>query len=650
MSRLPTVIASACFAVAGMAAWGTAHFGADWIETRSVEALDQVFAQETLDWIEVYPDGLILNMTGTAPSEAARFRAITLAGTVVGSGRIVDAMDVVDPKSIAPPRFSLEILRNDTGISLIGLVPSDGGRAQLSDGIAALDADVPVTDMVEQTTRAVPDQWADAVDFALRSLQDLPRSKISVSEDRVEITAIADSAKQKAALEAAIARRAPSGITLEMSISAPRPVLTPFTLRFTKDGDAVAFDACSADTDAALDKIVRAAASVGFEGKADCVVGLGVPSVSWADAVSLGIAALDDLGGGTITFSDADVTLIAADTTPQSTFDRIIGQLESDLPEVFSLHSVLPSKPDTDATQAEAPEFVATRSPEGIVQMRGRLSDVAQEAAVLSFARAHFGTEDTYIATRQDPDLPNGWPARVFAGLEALSHLNNGTLIVQPDTVEVRGDTGSRTARADMSRLLSSKLGESADFAVAVVYDELLDPTANIPTPEECVARMNAVLEVKKITFEPGSADIDSSAVQQVEQLAAAFEDCDRIRVEIGGHTDSQGREEMNLNLSQQRADAVRSALVDRGVEPAALQAVGYGESQPIEDNGTEEGREANRRIAFLLIKNPVPVSIPVPVAPPVPTSASATDAEALDDIPETGETADPSQEAAADE
>lgn len=638
MSRLPTVIATACFAVAGAAAWGTAHFGADWIETRSVQALDQVFAQEALDWVEVYPDGLILNVTGTAPSEAARFRAITVAGTVVGSGRIVDAMDVVDPESIAPPRFSLEILRNDIGISLIGLVPSDGGRAQLSEGLANLGAEVPVTDLVEQTARDVPEHWTDAVDFALRSLQDLPRSKISVSKDRVEITAIADSAMQKATLEAAIARRAPAGIALAMSISAPRPVITPFTLRFTKDGDAVAFDVCSADTDAARDQIVRAAASVGFEGKADCVVGLGVPSASWADAVSLGITALDDLGGGTITFSDADVTLIAADTTPQSTFDRTIGQLESDLPDVFSLHSVLPRNPESSAPQAEVPEFVATRSPEGILQMRGRLGDVAQEAAVLSFARAHFGSKDTYIATRQDPELPNGWPARVFAGLEALSHLNNGTLIVQPSTVEVRGDTGSRTARADMSRILSSKLGESSDFSLAVIYDELLDPTANIPTPEECVARMNAVLEVKKITFEPGSADIDSSAVDQVEKLAAAFEDCDRIRVEIGGHTDSQGREEMNLNLSQQRADAVRSALVDRGVEPAALQAVGYGETQPIEDNGTEEGREANRRIAFRLIANPGPAA------------ALAAEAAASAEAPDAGETADPSQEAAADE
>ena len=605
MSRLPTMIAGAAFLLAGAASWGTAKSGAAWIEERSVGALARVLSQEGLDWVEVYPDGLILNLSGTAPSEAARFRAITVAGAVVDSRRLVDAMDVVDPQTLTPPRFSLEILRNDKGISVIGLVPSDGGRAQLAEGLQGFGEDVPVTNLVEQAEHAVPETWRASVDFALRSLQDMPRSKISLSEDRIDITAVTDSPEQKASLETSLARRVPQGMTLALSISAPRPVITPFTLRFTKDATGVSFDACSADSTAARDEILAAATAAGFEGKADCVVGLGVPTVSWAEAVSSGIAALSELGGGTITFSDADITLIASEATPQIRFDRIVGELESTLPAVFSLHAVLPPKPDSVEAGEETPEFVATRSPEGIVQMRGRLSTKAQEAAVFSFARAHFGTSDTYIATREDPELPDGWPVRVFAGLEALSYLNNGTLIVQPETVAVRGDTGSRSARSDVARVLSAKLGESADFSVQVSYDERLDPTANLPTPEECVARMNAVLEVKKITFAPGSADIDASAEEQLEQLAAAFEDCDRIRVEIGGHTDSQGREEMNLNLSQQRADAVRSGLVDRGVEPAALVSVGYGEAQPIADNGTSEGREANRRIAFLLIPEP---------------------------------------------
>ena len=79
---------------------------------------------------------------------------------------------------------------------------------------------------------------------------------------------------------------------------------------------------------------------------------------------------------------------------------------------------------------------------------------------------------------------------------------------------------------------------------------------------------------------------------------------CEHIKMEISGHTDSQGREEMNLNLSQLRADAVKSALLSRRVKVKNLISKGYGERFPIADNKTEEGREINRRIEFKLIKN----------------------------------------------
>ena len=72
--------------------------------------------------------------------------------------------------------------------------------------------------------------------------------------------------------------------------------------------------------------------------------------------------------------------------------------------------------------------------------------------------------------------------------------------------------------------------------------------------------------------------------------------------MEIAGHTDSQGREEMNQSLSQSRAEAVLQALMARRVLTSNLSAKGYGESRPIADNDTEDGREENRRIEFTII------------------------------------------------
>jgi OOP family OmpA-OmpF porin len=88
-----------------------------------------------------------------------------------------------------------------------------------------------------------------------------------------------------------------------------------------------------------------------------------------------------------------------------------------------------------------------------------------------------------------------------------------------------------------------------------------------------------------------------------MDDIAEILRDCGDIRIEIGGHTDSQGREEMNESLSQERAQAVLNELRARRVLTSSFTAKGYGESQPIADNDTEEGREANRRIEFRLLR-----------------------------------------------
>ena len=119
------------------------------------------------------------------------------------------------------------------------------------------------------------------------------------------------------------------------------------------------------------------------------------------------------------------------------------------------------------------------------------------------------------------------------------------------------------------------------------------------------------VLAKQKITFPPGSAEIDAATGQLMTRLADAMNECTALPLEIAGHTDSQGSEEGNRALSQARADAVLLALQGRRVEVSEMRAVGYGEARPIADNETEEGREANRRIEFTLIGAPVaPVAL----------------------------------------
>ncbi len=579
------------------------------VENRSSAAVRARLDAAAMTWASVEADGLQVVLTGTAPNEAARFRAINLAGGVVEASRVRDGLDVTPARAIEAPRFSVEMLRNDDGIQLIGLLPEpvlnvDGavaaviGEADLAAAAAALTPGRDVVDMLEKAAYPAPQGWDDALTFGLLALEMLPRAKISVAADRIEVTAISDSEAEKRRLEAELRAAAPDGIDLVLDISAPRPVLTPFTLRFLIGEAGARFDACSADTDLARNRIIVAATAAGMTARATCTVGLGVPSPRWAEAVEVGIRAVKELGQGTITFSDGDVTLEAAVGTPQATFDRVVGELQTALPPAFSLDAVLPRAAEVQEGPAE---FTATLSVEGKVELRGRLIDEMQRDAVDAFAKAKFGSTDVYTATRLDGNLPQGWPVRVLAGIEALAELENGSLTVRADTVEVAGVTGSQTAQDRITQTLSAALGQGARFRVIVSYDEDLDPLAALPTPEECKTEIDTATARQKITFTPGSAEIASTAQSTIAALADILTDCPGIALEIAGHTDAQGSEGGNLALSQARAEAVRIALQGRGVDVSAITAKGYGEAVPIADNDTVPGREANRRIAFTL-------------------------------------------------
>jgi OOP family OmpA-OmpF porin len=598
------------FAAAAAVALVAAQATVSQVEKRSVLAVQETLLYQGHEWASVLGDGLQVILEGEAPTEAVRFRAISAAGGQVDASRVIDNLSVSDSAKIVPPEFAIEILRNNAGVSLIGLIPASTDREALTKRIQNIADGLPVTDLLESGDYPEPETWRAAVNYALRALGLLNKSKISVNADRVLVNAISDSPEEKRRLEIALARNTPNGVRLAVEISAPRPVISPFTTRFVLDEDGARFDACTADTDEALTKILAAASEVGFQERATCVLALGAPSQTWGEAVALAISAIGDLEGGTVTISDTDVTLVAPVGTALSTFDNIVGRLENALPDAFAVSAELLVLPD--ATSGALPLFTATRSPEGQVQLRGRVPDQITNTVVENFSNAKFGQRNITMSTRITEGLPSGWSVRVLAGLEALSELSNGAVSVEPSTLIVRGNTGDQDASATIARLLIEKLGQSADFEIDVTYVKALDPIAGIPTPQECIAQVKAATEGRKITFDPGSVDLAAVTQPVIDDIAEILKKCGDLPIRVSGFTDSQGREVMNQQLSQDRADAVLTALRARRVPVSTFESVGFGEENPIADNDTEDGREANRRIEFsLIVPEPAPEEAP---------------------------------------
>lgn len=573
------------------------------IESRTDRAVTARLESQNIDWITVRSDGLQVHLSGTAPNEAARFRAVNMVGAIIDSSRIRDGLDVTPASAIAAPDFSVQMLRTEDGIQLIGLMPQTPAEGTLTEealaeAAAALTPGVDLQNILESANYPAPQTWGAALAFGLEALKRLPRSKISVGADAVAVTAISDSVEEKRRLERELRALAPEGVRLVMDISAPRPVITPFTLRFVVDAEGARFDSCSADTERAQRQILSAAMTAGVTGTPPCTIGLGTPTPRWAEAVSQTIRAVAELGSASVTFSDADITLLASSDVTQTAFDKVVGELETGLPDAFSLTSTLEQK---EAAAQGPAEFTATLSEAGQLDLRGRLTDEMQRQAIDAYARAAFEGTEVRTATRVDSTLPDGWPVRVLAGLEALSLVENGSLLVRADSVEVTGVTGSTETRGRITQILSGKLGQGETFRVNVRYDEALDPVASMPTPEECAADVNAVIARTKITFTPASAEIATTARPVLDELAGILTACPPMQMQIGGHTDSQGSEGGNQALSQARAEAVLLALQGRRVDISGMTALGYGEATPIADNATEAGREANRRIEFVL-------------------------------------------------
>ena len=108
---------------------------------------------------------------------------------------------------------------------------------------------------------------------------------------------------------------------------------------------------------------------------------------------------------------------------------------------------------------------------------------------------------------------------------------------------------------------------------------------------------------LSNIFFNVDKADLKSESFPELNRLATFLKSNPSARLEISGHTDSQGSEQHNKSLSEQRAQSVKNYLVTKGCNTANITAVGYGASKPVADNASEKGRAANRRVEFRILK-----------------------------------------------
>jgi outer membrane protein OmpA-like peptidoglycan-associated protein len=138
---------------------------------------------------------------------------------------------------------------------------------------------------------------------------------------------------------------------------------------------------------------------------------------------------------------------------------------------------------------------------------------------------------------------------------------------------------------------------KTANIAYEYVVELEKIPVATTATP-----KVNKAIVLNKIFFESGEATLLKKSDLEINYLVDLMKEQPTLKIKIIGHTDDVGSEADNLKLSQDRAAAVVTALVNKGIANIRLQSEGLGESSPIADNQSEEGKKQNRRTEFLIL------------------------------------------------
>ncbi len=167
-----------------------------------------------------------------------------------------------------------------------------------------------------------------------------------------------------------------------------------------------------------------------------------------------------------------------------------------------------------------------------------------------------------------------------------------------------RARLAARTSEADAAHTEATMARNEADIARGEA-DEL---QKQVDALQAEATDRGLVLTLGDVLFATGRSEVKVGATSNLNKLVAFLNKYPDRKVQIEGYTDNVGSDDSNQGLSQRRADSVRAYLVQQGISSARLSAVGMGEGQPVADNGSESGRQQNRRVVAV-IENPPPAT-----------------------------------------
>lgn len=589
----------------------------DVVESSDVEAVD-IFA-------DAVPEGFIWTNELSIPnqSEAA-------AGPDQTTAEPTATIGAIEP-------FTFKIIKNTDGsMNISGFAPDEATRQIMIDQAKSVAVDRPIISDI-RIAEGMPDEgWPDLVFAGFGAMAQVEAgeyevigSDVSFNGDVIDKNLIQESVTSKPDDQVPEATIETTDTTEETTDTAATTDATgqdnntdqiaeanPHAMTLYKTDDNTLLLQGLVPDEATRDELITVLGQkTGIsEIKADIELDEGVTDDTWLDLIADRSVALTAVRSGSISFADGEVHLIGVVDTPED-IEAVKAQLaEIDPSMTADLNPIDPRSaaaielvispgkgvtlwgdlPD-GLTEKETIEALGLATYEGGLSQGGRGSTDAWRKNLVAIGSylpqfEHVGIKLGENGSRIEGKLhTNSDIDQVTDGLTKLFGSDKNT-VIDISTTELTHEDGSKRQNPLTGK--QEVYDRGYWLPVVAFSSELL----------ECRRQSTEILESEKITFLRGQSALDTRAEKIVDNLAAIAIKClenKKLTLEIGGHTDARGADEMNQSLSQDRANAILRSLAERGVDPVSILATGYGASQPVADNKTSEGRAKNRRITF---------------------------------------------------
>ncbi len=621
-ARRPGYVVPPAVAADGGTAWGPLLFGvllllgvlwyaikhyAPMINADLTTRTNTALSEAGYDSASVEIDGRSAILTGNVDAQPDSERAEEVVASTIGVRDVDNQLTVgtTDTAQVERTESSLTFFATEAGVKLSGTVSDQEYATRIETTAKEAYGEDRVSGSIKVDANTTNPGWWPAVQQLTPDLNGIEGGSFSVMNGSLLLTGSASDEQAKSDIGAKAAELLNGQLTVDNRITvpttaapAPAPLKPGFATIYNSPDRIALYGSLPADSAAAIESALDSADKpvASFITTSD-----EFEAPSWAASLGGSLNAMLDIEKAKVKVQPSGDVLISGIATSDDAKQTAGDNVSALFPDQSIDNRIAVRVPAAAPAPQPAPEPEPEPevAPAPFMKPFATITDLGSKVTIMgllpaatteSITRAFEGAGRSVVTnvTIDERVMAPVWGDAITQSLDTLRGIENAKMAVSSaGDVTISGISANEGERQ-----------RAADNSLAAFGNSVsLRNDITVKGPD--ISELFAQIDLAAIRFRSNSSELDSDSISILDQVADALFQIPDATVAISGHTDATGKDERNRVLSAERAERVRSFLIDRGISGDRMTSQGYGSSQPIASNNTVTGRALNRRIEF---------------------------------------------------